>query len=74
MYCADCVCVSFISFSLTVLYHSLLQAARTAEDEAHTLNINMTQDTNAAPSAKDSQSPRRVIVQGMSGIYLITVQ
>ncbi|KAE8296524.1 Titin [Larimichthys crocea] len=24
----------------------------------------MTQDTNAAPSAKDSQSPRRVIVQG----------
>ncbi|TMS06054.1 Titin [Larimichthys crocea] len=39
-------------------------AARIAEDEAHTLNINMTQDTNAAPSAKDSQSPRRVIVQG----------
>ncbi|KAM3608923.1 uncharacterized protein V6R79_006842 [Siganus canaliculatus] len=33
------------------------------EDEAHALNINMTPDTQGALTAKDSQSPCKVIVQ-----------
>ncbi|XP_041794558.1 titin-like [Chelmon rostratus] len=40
------------------------KAGEKAEDKAHTLNINMTPDTGAEPTAKDSQSPCKVIVQG----------
>nr|XP_040019184.1 titin-like [Gasterosteus aculeatus aculeatus] len=37
-------------------------------DTAHTLNINMTLDTDAALTAEDSQSPLTVIVQGQPAI------
>ncbi|TDH09373.1 hypothetical protein EPR50_G00085990 [Perca flavescens] len=40
------------------------EAGKKAEDKAHTLNINMTADTNAALTPKDSKSHLTVIVQG----------
>ncbi|GLD60224.1 titin-like protein [Lates japonicus] len=42
------------------------ETGKKAEDRAHTLNINMTPDTDAELTAEASQSPSTLIVQGLS--------
>nr|XP_019933946.1 PREDICTED: titin-like [Paralichthys olivaceus] len=42
------------------------QTGKKSEDKAHTLNINLTPDTNAEHAAGASQSPSSLIVQGSS--------